>query len=128
MGAVGRKANIGKDVIKLGIELDDQKKIKVNSKFETSTKNIYAIGDVINKGPMLAHKAEDEGIAVAEIIAGQAGHVNYEALPAVIYTYPEVATVGMLSPKHSETYDLVGFSGFNRVFLSDSRPFLLNSP
>ena len=67
---------------------------KSNNKFETSIKNIYAIGDVINKGPMLAHKAEDEGIAVAEIIAGQAGHVNYDVIPAVIYTSPEVATVG----------------------------------
>ena len=92
--AVGRKANIDKDISKIGIELDNQKKIKVNKKFETSIKNIYAIGDVINKGPMLAHKAEDEGIAVAEIIAGQAGHVNYDVIPAVIYTSPEVAMVG----------------------------------
>jgi dihydrolipoamide dehydrogenase len=92
--AVGRKPNIGKDIIKLGITLDKQKKIKVNRNFETSIKNIYAIGDVINKGPMLAHKAEDEGIAVAEIIDGQAGHVNYGVIPAVIYTSPEVAMVG----------------------------------
>tara|TARA_B100001123_G_scaffold446211_1_gene599916 strand:+ start:43 stop:1449 length:1407 start_codon:yes stop_codon:yes gene_type:complete len=92
--AVGRKANIDDNISKSGIQLDDQKKIKVNEKFETSIKNIYAIGDVINKGPMLAHKAEDEGIAVAEIIAGQAGHVNYDVIPAVIYTSPEVAMVG----------------------------------
>ena len=92
--AVGRKANIGEDISKLGIKLDNQKKIQVNKKFETSVKNIYAIGDVINKGPMLAHKAEDEGIAVAEIIAGQAGHVNYDVIPAVIYTSPEVAMIG----------------------------------
>jgi len=92
--AVGRKPNIGEDIIKLGIKLNNQKKIQVNEKFETSIKNIYAIGDVIDKGPMLAHKAEDEGIAVAEIIAGQAGHVNYKVIPAVIYTSPEVATVG----------------------------------
>ena len=92
--AVGRKPNIGKDIIKLGITLDKQKKIKVNKNFETSIKNIYAIGDVINKGPMLAHKAEDEGIAVAEIIDGQAGQVNYGVIPAVIYTSPEVAMVG----------------------------------
>ena len=92
--SVGRKPNISEDIVKLGIELDNQKKIKVNKKFETSIKNIYAIGDVIDKGPMLAHKAEDEGIAVAEIIAGQAGHVNYEVIPAVVYTYPEVAVVG----------------------------------
>ncbi len=90
--AVGRKPKVNSDVIKLGIKLD-KKKINVNENFETSMKNIYAIGDVI-KGPMLAHKAEDEGIAVAEIIAGQAGHVNYDVIPAVIYTSPEVASVG----------------------------------
>jgi len=92
--AVGRKSNISADISNLGIKLDSQNKIQVNEKFETSIKNIFAIGDVINKGPMLAHKAEDEGIAVAEIIAGQAGHVNYDAIPAVIYTSPEVAMVG----------------------------------
>ena len=92
--AVGRKANIDEDISRSGIKLDNQKKIQVNEKFETSIKNIYAIGDVINKGPMLAHKAEEEGIAVAEIIAGQAGHVNYDVIPAVIYTSPEVAMVG----------------------------------
>ena len=92
--AVGRKPDIGEDITKLSIKLNNQKKIQVNEKFETSVNNIYAIGDVIDKGPMLAHKAEDEGIAVAEIIAGQAGHVNYNVIPAVIYTSPEVATVG----------------------------------
>ena len=92
--AVGRKANIDTSVSKLGIKLDKENKIQINNKFETSVKNIYAIGDVVNKGAMLAHKAEDEGIAVAETIAGQAGHVNYEVIPAVIYTNPEVATVG----------------------------------
>jgi len=92
--AVGRKANVGDDISKLGIKLDKKNKIEVNKNFETSIKNIYAIGDVINKGPMLAHKAEDEGIAVAEIISGQAGHVNYDVIPAVVYTSPEVATVG----------------------------------
>jgi len=92
--AVGRKANIDEDIVKSGIKLDNQKKIQVNKKFETSIKNIYAVGDVINTSPSLAHKAEDEGIAVAEIIAGQAGHVNYDVIPAVIYTSPEVAMVG----------------------------------
>ena len=92
--AVGRKPNITEDITQIGIKLNNQKKIQVNKKFETSIKNIYAIGDVISKGPMLAHKAEDEGIAVAEIIAGQAGHVNYDVIPSVIYTSPEVAMVG----------------------------------
>jgi len=92
--SVGRKANVGSEIEKVSIKLDNNKKIQVNEKFQTSVKGIYAIGDVINKGPMLAHKAEDEGIAVAEIIAGQAGHVNYNVIPAVIYTSPEVASVG----------------------------------
>ena len=92
--AVGRKPNVGKDIVDLGIVLGDKNKIKINEKYETSIKNIYAIGDVIDKGPMLAHKAEDEGIAVAEIISGQAGHVNYDIIPSVIYTSPEVAQVG----------------------------------
>ncbi len=76
-----------------GIEVDKKGKIKVNNNFETSVKNVYAIGDVID-GPMLAHKAEEEGIAVAELIGGQAGHVNYDIIPGVIYTSPEVAYVG----------------------------------
>tara|TARA_Y100000590_G_scaffold261691_1_gene293747 strand:+ start:168 stop:1574 length:1407 start_codon:yes stop_codon:yes gene_type:complete len=92
--AVGRKPNIGEEINKMGIKINDQGKIQVNDKFETSIKNVYAIGDVIDKGPMLAHKAEDEGIAVAEIIVGQAGHVNYGVIPSVIYTSPEVASVG----------------------------------
>ena len=92
--AVGRKPNIGSDIKKIGVKLNKLDKINVNENFETSVKNIYAIGDVIDKGPMLAHKAEEEGIAVVEKIAGQAGHVNYDVIPAVIYTSPEVATVG----------------------------------
>ena len=92
--AVGRKPNIKNlNLDNIGIQLDDKKRIKVNKQYETNIKNIFAIGDVI-EGPMLAHKAEDEGIAVAEIIAGQAGHVNYDVIPGVIYTSPEVATVG----------------------------------
>lgn len=117
--AVGRKANIDEDIFKLGIKLDNQKKIQVNEKFETSIKNIYAIGDVINKGPMLAHKAEEEGIAVAEIIAGQAGHVNYDVVPSVIYTSPEVAMVGKTEEqlkKENITYKVGKFP-----FLANSR-------
>ena len=92
--AVGRKANTeGLNLTKMSIKRDIQGSIQVDKKFQTSVKNIYAIGDVI-KGPMLAHKAEEEGIAVAEIIAGQSGHVNYDAIPGVIYTSPEVASVG----------------------------------
>ena len=76
-----------------GVELDNKKRIVVDKHFQTNVPGIYAIGDVI-AGPMLAHKAEDEGMAVAEILAGQAGHVNYDVIPNVIYTFPEVATVG----------------------------------
>ncbi|MGI9477501.1 MAG: dihydrolipoyl dehydrogenase [Hyphomicrobiaceae bacterium] len=76
-----------------GIEMEGRGMVKVDSHFQTNVPGIYAIGDVI-RGPMLAHKAEDEGIAVAEIIAGQAGHVNYDVIPGVIYTAPEVASVG----------------------------------
>tara|TARA_B100000579_G_scaffold93896_1_gene74199 strand:- start:2811 stop:4211 length:1401 start_codon:yes stop_codon:yes gene_type:complete len=92
--SVGRKPFTNKlNIENLGIEIDKKGRIKVNNKFQTSISNIYAIGDVID-GPMLAHKAEEEGIAVAEIIAGQSGHVNYEVIPGVIYTFPEVASVG----------------------------------
>ena len=122
--AVGRKSNIGEDVVKSGIDLDAQNKIKVDEKFQTSVKNIYAIGDVINKGPMLAHKAEDEGIAVAEIISGQAGHVNYDVIPAVIYTSPEVATVGKTEEelkKKNISYKIGKFP-----FIANSRAKVIN--
>ena len=76
-----------------GVVLDERGRVDVNSNFQTSIPGVYAIGDVI-RGPMLAHKAEDEGVAVAEIIAGQHGHVNYEVIPSVVYTQPEVASVG----------------------------------
>ena len=117
--AVGRKPNIGDDVKQLDIELDKNNKIKVNDKFETSVKNIYAIGDVINKGPMLAHKAEDEGIAVAEIIAGQAGHVNYDVIPAVIYTSPEVAMIGKTEDQLKE--DNINYKVGKFPFFANSR-------
>ena len=76
-----------------GIARDNARRVQVDAHYQTSLAGIYAIGDVI-AGPMLAHKAEEEGIAVAEILAGQAGHVNYDVIPNVIYTYPELATVG----------------------------------
>jgi dihydrolipoamide dehydrogenase len=92
--SVGRKPYTeGLNLTKMGIKKDNKGRIEVNEKLQTSINNIYAIGDVI-KGPMLAHKAEEEGIAVAEIIAGQAGHVNYDIIPGVVYTSPEVAVVG----------------------------------
>ena len=72
---------------------DNRGRVEVDDHFQTNVSGIYAIGDVI-RGPMLAHKAEDEGIALAEILAGQAGHVNYGVIPGVVYTSPEVAAVG----------------------------------
>jgi dihydrolipoamide dehydrogenase len=76
-----------------GVALDNRGRVQIDPHFSTNVKGIYAIGDVV-AGPMLAHKAEDEGVACAEIIAGQAGHVNYDVIPGVVYTTPEVATVG----------------------------------
>jgi dihydrolipoamide dehydrogenase len=76
-----------------GVKLDNRRRVMVDAHYQTTVDGIYAIGDVI-AGPMLAHKAEDEGVAVAEILAGQAGHVNYDVIPGVVYTSPEVASVG----------------------------------
>jgi dihydrolipoamide dehydrogenase len=92
--AVGRiPYTEGLGLAEAGVALDPKKRILVDGHFQTSASGIFAIGDVI-AGPMLAHKAGDEGVAVAEIIAGQAGHVNYDVIPNVIYTSPEVASVG----------------------------------
>jgi dihydrolipoamide dehydrogenase len=76
-----------------GVALDNRGRVQIDAHFATSVKGVYAIGDVI-AGPMLAHKAEDEGVACAEILAGQAGHVNYDVIPGVVYTTPEVSSVG----------------------------------
>jgi dihydrolipoamide dehydrogenase len=91
IGRVPHTTGLGLD--EAGVKLDERKRIAVDEHFQTSVPGVYAIGDVI-AGPMLAHKAEEEGVAVAEILAGQAGHVNYGAIPGVVYTSPEVATVG----------------------------------
>lgn len=92
--AIGRKPYTdGLGLDKAGVKLDERGRVAVDGHYETNVKGVYAIGDVI-VGPMLAHKAEDEGMAVAEIMAGQKGHVYYDAIPGVIYTWPEVATVG----------------------------------
>jgi dihydrolipoamide dehydrogenase len=92
--AIGRRpyvAGLGLD--KVGVALDERGRIKVDGHYATSVPGIYAIGDVI-AGPMLAHKAEEEGVALAEMLAGQKPHVNYGAIPGVVYTWPEVASVG----------------------------------
>ncbi len=117
--SVGRKPNtIGLNLEKIGIDLDKKNRIKTDKNFKTNQDNIYAIGDVI-EGPMLAHKAEDEGIAVAEIIAGQSGHVNYDTIPGVVYTKPEVATIGKTEEQLKELnikYKIGKFS-----FMANSR-------
>jgi dihydrolipoamide dehydrogenase len=77
----------------IGVALDKQGRIPVDQHFQTSAPGVYAIGDVI-AGPMLAHKAEDEGVAAVELMAGQKGHVNYDAIPNIVYTWPELASVG----------------------------------
>ena len=117
--SVGRKPNTeGLNLQKIGVELDEKKRVKTDKNFKTNQNNIYAIGDVIS-GPMLAHKAEDEGIAVAENIAGQSGHVNYDTIPGVIYTSPEVASIGKTEEQLKElkiNYKVGKFS-----FMANSR-------
>ena len=116
--SVGRKPYTeGLNLSKVGIKKDNKRRIEVNNKLQTSVENIYAIGDVI-KGPMLAHKAEEEGIAVAEILAGQAGHVNYNVIPGVVYTSPEVATVGKTEEQ---------LKSENQSYKIGKFPFLANS-
>jgi len=93
--SVGRKPfSEGVGAEKVGVEFDERKRIKVDAHFRTNVEGIYAIGDVI-AGPMLAHKAEEEGIACVENLAGKSGHVNYDAIPGIIYTNPELAGVGI---------------------------------
>ena len=92
--AVGRRPHLeGLGLEAIGVALDERGRVKTDGHFATNVPGIHAIGDAI-AGPMLAHKAEDEGVAVAEILAGQAGHVNYDAIPGVVYTWPEAAAVG----------------------------------
>ncbi len=117
--SVGRKPNTKNlNLETIGIKTDEKKRIKTDKTFKTNIENIYAIGDVIS-GPMLAHKAEDEGIAVAENIAGQSGHVNYDTIPGVIYTTPEVASIGKTEEQLKEKnikYKIGKFS-----FMANSR-------
>ena len=116
--SVGRKPYTKNlNLEKIGVELDKKGSVKVNKNFQTNIKNIYAIGDVI-EGPMLAHKAEEEGIAVAELISGQSGHVNYDTIPGVVYTSPEVASIGKTEEQLKE-------KGIN--YKIGKFPFLANS-
>ncbi|MGR3510540.1 MAG: dihydrolipoyl dehydrogenase [Sulfitobacter sp.] len=111
--ATGRKPfHDGLGLDKLGVKLTDRGQVAVNDQWQTSVEGIYAIGDVI-EGPMLAHKAEDEGMATAEVIAGKHGHVNYGVIPGVIYTHPEVSNVGVTEEqlkKEGRAYKVGKFS------------------
>ena len=124
--SVGRKPYTKNlNLEKVGIELDEKKRIKVSKNYQTNIKNIYAIGDVI-EGPMLAHKAEEEGIAVAELISGQSGHVNYEVIPGVVYTTPEVASVGKTEEQLKEKNTKYKIGKF--PFMANSRAKAIDEP
>ena len=124
--SVGRKPNTNNlNLDKVGVEKDKKGRIKVSKNFQTNIKNIYAIGDVI-EGPMLAHKAEEEGMAVAEIIAGQSGHVNYDIIPGVIYTSPEVATIGKTEEQLKEKK--IDYKVGKFPFMANSRAKAIDEP
>jgi dihydrolipoamide dehydrogenase len=100
--AVGRRpCTEGAGLEEAGVELTDNGFVKIDEHFRTSVAGVYAIGDLV-PGPMLAHKAEDEGVAVAEILAGHPGHINYDTIPSVVYTDPELAQVGLTEAQLKE--------------------------
>jgi len=100
--AVGRRPHAaGLGLEERGVELEAGGRVKIDERFATSVPGIYALGDLV-RGPMLAHKAEDEGAAVAELLAGKAGHVSYESIPSVVYTAPELAQVGITEEQAKE--------------------------
>eukprot|EP00871_Galdieria_phlegrea_P000108 jgi/Galph1/1098/GphlegSOOS_G5862.1 len=117
--STGRKPNthdLGLESV--GLKVNGRGQIEIDEQFRTSVSNIYAIGDIV-RGPMLAHKAEDEGVACAEIIAGKPGHVNYDAIPSVIYTFPEVASVGKTEEQLKQ--ERIEFNKGVFPFLANSR-------
>jgi dihydrolipoamide dehydrogenase len=122
--AVGRKAYteaLGLD--KVGVALDERGRVKVDEFFESSVEGIYAIGDVI-AGPMLAHKAEDEGVVLAEMLAGQSGHINYDLIPGVVYTWPEVANVGKTEEQLKEAG--IAYNAGKFPFMANGRARAMN--
>ncbi len=124
--AVGRKAYTdGLGLKEVGVKLDDRGRVMVDSRFQSSIDGIYAIGDVI-AGPMLAHKAEDEGVIMAEILAGQSGHIDYDCVPGVVYTEPEIASVG----KTEEQLKLAGidYKVGKFPFMANGRARAMNVP
>jgi dihydrolipoamide dehydrogenase len=123
--AVGRKPYTkGLGLENIGIQLNQRGMVEIDEHFRTNVKNIYAIGDVV-RGPMLAHKAEDEGIAVAEIIAGKVAHINYNTIPGVIYTWPETAAVGKTEDQLKK--DNIEYNVGKFPFLANSRARAIGS-
>lgn len=123
--AVGRKAyteNLGLD--KVGVAVDERGRVKTEHGFKTNVPGIYAIGDVI-AGPMLAHKAEDEGVVLAEMIAGQSGHIDYNLIPGVVYTHPEVAAVGQTEEQLKEAG--IAYKTGKFPFLANGRARAMNA-
>jgi dihydrolipoamide dehydrogenase len=115
IGRVPYTEGLGLEAV--GVETDARGVIQVDGHFQTNVPGIYAIGDCI-PGPMLAHKAEDEGVVVAEILAGQAGHIDYDAIPGIVYTWPEVASVGKTEEQLKEA---------GRAYKAGKFPFMANS-
>ncbi len=123
--AIGRKPfTEGLGLEKAGVKLDDRGRIETDEFFETSVEGIYAIGDVI-KGPMLAHKAEDEGVILAEMLAGQSGHIDYDLIPGVVYTWPEVANVGKTEEQLKEQG--VAYNAGKFPFMANGRARAMNT-
>ena len=124
--SVGRKPNTeGLNLEGIGVKFNEKKSIEINSKFKTNINGIFAIGDVV-PGPMLAHKAEEEGIAVAELIAGQSVHVNYDTIPGVIYTSPEVASIGKTEEQLKEKN--INYKIGKFPFIANSRAKAIDEP
>lgn len=123
--AVGRKpCTAGLGLENVGVALDERGRVKVDDHFKTSVEGIYAIGDVI-RGPMLAHKAEDEGVVLAEILAGQSGHINYDLIPGVVYTWPEVANVGKTEEQLKEAG--IAYNAGKFPFMANGRARAMNA-
>ncbi|MCC6597727.1 MAG: dihydrolipoyl dehydrogenase [Alphaproteobacteria bacterium] len=123
--SVGRKPYTeGLGLEKVGVALDERGRINVDEFFETSVEGIYAIGDVI-RGPMLAHKAEDEGVVLAEMLAGQSGHINYDLIPGVVYTWPEVANVGKTEEQLKEAG--IAYNAGKFPFMANGRARAMNA-
>ncbi|MEQ9814521.1 MAG: dihydrolipoyl dehydrogenase [Azospirillaceae bacterium] len=122
--AIGRKPHTdGLGLEDVGVKLDDRGRVEIDDHYATNVAGIYAIGDVV-KGAMLAHKAEEEGVALAELLAGQSGHVNYGAIPGVVYTFPEVASVGRTEEQLKE--DGVAYKAGKFPFSANGRARAMN--